>query len=103
MSVNYPEPGSIKINDNEILTVESRYVNSYHTGAMGHMYIYLTENIPQESISPQPEPGRREGSVSTGTVFSISKLLLLLLFFSNFILPMEELNCIVYFFFCFSF
>ncbi|XP_073220729.1 uncharacterized protein [Cicer arietinum] len=39
MSVCYPKPGSIKINDGQIVTVESRYKNEFLTGAMGHMYI----------------------------------------------------------------
>ncbi|XP_068479345.1 uncharacterized protein [Phaseolus vulgaris] len=47
MSICYPQPGSIKINDGEILTLESRYVNEFRTGAMGHFYIYLAENLPQ--------------------------------------------------------
>jgi len=47
MSVCYPEPGSIKIKDDETLTVESRYKNEFRTGAMGHFYLYLAENIPE--------------------------------------------------------
>jgi len=47
MSICYPQPGSIKINDGEILTLESRYVNEFRTGVMGHFYIYLAENLPQ--------------------------------------------------------
>ncbi|XP_020208152.1 uncharacterized protein LOC109793096, partial [Cajanus cajan] len=43
MSVCYPQPGSIKINDGETLTLESRYENEFRTGAMGHFYIYLAE------------------------------------------------------------
>ncbi|XP_047169494.1 uncharacterized protein LOC124838031 [Vigna umbellata] len=46
MSVCYPQPGSIQIKDGEILTVESRYKNEFRTGAMGHFYIYIAENIP---------------------------------------------------------
>lgn len=46
ISVCYPKPGSIKIKDNEILTLESIYVNKFRTGAMGHFYIYLTEQLP---------------------------------------------------------
>ncbi|XP_027907648.1 uncharacterized protein LOC114166968 [Vigna unguiculata] len=47
MSVCYPQPGSIKIEDGEVLTVESRYKNEFRTGAMGHFYMYLADNIPQ--------------------------------------------------------
>jgi hypothetical protein len=53
MSVCYPKPGSIKINDGEILTMESRYESGFRTGVMGHMYIYLAEKLPQETIEPQ--------------------------------------------------
>ncbi|RDY03791.1 hypothetical protein CR513_12579, partial [Mucuna pruriens] len=47
MSVCYPEPGSIKIKDGEILTVESRYKNEFRTGVMGHFYIYLADKLSQ--------------------------------------------------------
>jgi len=47
ISVCYPQPGSIKIEDGEVLTVESRYKNEFRTGAMGHFYMYLADNIPQ--------------------------------------------------------
>ncbi|RDX67386.1 hypothetical protein CR513_53743, partial [Mucuna pruriens] len=47
MSVCYPQPGSIKIDDGEILTLESRYKNEFRTGVMGHFYIYLAEELPQ--------------------------------------------------------
>ncbi|KOM58473.1 hypothetical protein LR48_Vigan11g150700 [Vigna angularis] len=46
MSVCYPQPGSIQIKNGEILTVESRYKNEFRTGAMGHFYMYIAENIP---------------------------------------------------------
>ncbi|XP_045812054.1 uncharacterized protein LOC123906229 [Trifolium pratense] len=49
MSVCYPTPGSIKINDGETLTVESRYKNEFITGAMGHIYIYLADQLPYET------------------------------------------------------
>ncbi|KAL2319942.1 hypothetical protein Fmac_028911 [Flemingia macrophylla] len=39
MSDCYPKPGSMKIKDGEILTLESRYENKFRTGAMGHFYI----------------------------------------------------------------
>ncbi|CAJ1949222.1 unnamed protein product [Sphenostylis stenocarpa] len=48
MSVCYPQPGSIKVHDGEILTVESRYKNEFRTGVMGHFYIYLAEELPQQ-------------------------------------------------------
>jgi len=51
MSVCYPKPGSIKIKDGEILTVESRYENKFRTGAMGHFYIYLAEQIPNKDLN----------------------------------------------------
>ncbi|KAJ1382716.1 Stress up-regulated Nod 19 [Sesbania bispinosa] len=53
MSVCYPKPGSIKINDGETLTVESRYKSGLLTGAMGQIYIYLAEKLPQERTTPQ--------------------------------------------------
>ncbi|CAJ2673272.1 unnamed protein product [Trifolium pratense] len=49
MSVCYPTPGSIKINDGETVTVESRYKNEFITGAMGHIYIYLADQLPYET------------------------------------------------------
>jgi len=50
MLVCNPKPGSIKIKDGEILTVESIYENKFRTGAMGHFYIYLAEHIPKEDL-----------------------------------------------------
>ncbi|WVY99064.1 hypothetical protein V8G54_031215 [Vigna mungo] len=46
MSVCYPKPDSIKIEDGEILTLESIYEKKFPTGVMGHFYIYLAEEIP---------------------------------------------------------
>jgi hypothetical protein len=46
MSVCYPKLGSIRINDGETVTVESRYKNEFLTGAMGHMYLYLADRLP---------------------------------------------------------
>ncbi|XP_058782475.1 uncharacterized protein LOC131656947 [Vicia villosa] len=46
MSACSPKLGSIKINDGEIVTMESRYKNEFLTGAMGHMYIYLADRLP---------------------------------------------------------
>ena len=51
MSVCYPEPGSIEIKDGEVLTLESRYENKFRTGAMGHFYIYLAEQIPNKDLN----------------------------------------------------
>ncbi|WVZ17047.1 hypothetical protein V8G54_010029 [Vigna mungo] len=45
MSVCYPKPGSIKIKDGEILTIESIYENKFRTEATRHFYIYLAEQI----------------------------------------------------------
>ncbi|XP_027342649.1 uncharacterized protein LOC113855274 [Abrus precatorius] len=50
MSVCYPQPGSVRINDGETLTLESRYKNEFRTGAMGHFYIYLAEQLPDENV-----------------------------------------------------
>ncbi|KAK7316768.1 hypothetical protein RJT34_00476 [Clitoria ternatea] len=50
MSVCYPQPGSIKIHDGETLTLESRYKREFQTGAMGHFYIYLAEQVPHENV-----------------------------------------------------
>ncbi|WJX57791.1 hypothetical protein P8452_43314 [Trifolium repens] len=41
MSGSYPEFGSAKIKDGEIVTVETRYKSGFHTGVMGQMHIYL--------------------------------------------------------------
>jgi hypothetical protein len=46
MSGSYPELGSIKIKDGEIVTVETRYKSGFLIGAMGHMYIYLADRLP---------------------------------------------------------
>ena len=46
MSVCYPKLGSIRINDGETVTVESRYKNEFFTGAMRHMYLYLADRLP---------------------------------------------------------
>ena len=46
MSGCYPKPGSIKIQDDEILTAEFIHENKYNTGLMGHFYMYLAEELP---------------------------------------------------------
>nr|XP_004497966.1 uncharacterized protein LOC101492429 [Cicer arietinum] len=52
MSTCYPELGSIKIKDGEIVTMESRYKSGYRTGVMGHMYIYLADRLPENIYRP---------------------------------------------------
>lgn len=45
MSTCYPEPGSIKIANGEILTLESNYsTEKSHTGVMGLFYILVAES-----------------------------------------------------------
>ncbi|KAL2321819.1 hypothetical protein Fmac_026198 [Flemingia macrophylla] len=51
MSGCYPKPGSIKIKNGEILTLESIYQNKFRAGAMGHFYIYLAEHLPNKIIN----------------------------------------------------
>ncbi|KAL9303381.1 hypothetical protein ACSQ67_020644 [Phaseolus vulgaris] len=51
MSVCYPKPGSIKIKDGEILTLESIYENKFRIEAMGHFYIYLADQIPNKNLT----------------------------------------------------
>jgi hypothetical protein len=47
MSTCYPKPGSVKLFDGEILTLEAVYNNSVgHTGVMGHFYILVAEKLP---------------------------------------------------------
>ncbi|CAJ2677956.1 unnamed protein product [Trifolium pratense] len=49
MSTCYPQPGSVKINDGETLTLESNYNNTKeHTGVMGHFYILVAEQLPYQ-------------------------------------------------------
>ncbi|KAK7382385.1 hypothetical protein VNO80_01236 [Phaseolus coccineus] len=45
MSVCYPKPGSIKIKDDEILTLESIYKNKFRTGAF--LYLLGRSNTEQ--------------------------------------------------------
>ncbi|KAL5862690.1 hypothetical protein ACOSQ3_000204 [Xanthoceras sorbifolium] len=46
MSTCYPEPGSVKITDEETLIVESNYSNSVsHTGVMGLFYILVADRV----------------------------------------------------------
>jgi len=48
MSVCYPQPGSIKIQDRKLLTIESRYKNKFGIGGMRYFYIYLADDLSQE-------------------------------------------------------
>ncbi|KAK2437411.1 stress up-regulated Nod 19 protein [Trifolium repens] len=49
MSTCYPKPGSVKIIDGEILTIESIYNNTKeHTGVMGLFYLYVAEQLPYQ-------------------------------------------------------
>jgi hypothetical protein len=50
MFVCYLKLGSIKIMDDETVTMESRYKNEFITGAMGHIYFYLAYRL-QDTIS----------------------------------------------------
>ncbi|KAL2319940.1 hypothetical protein Fmac_028909 [Flemingia macrophylla] len=50
MSGCYPKPGSMKIKDGEILTLESRYENKFRTGAMGQFYIYLADQLQTKVV-----------------------------------------------------
>ncbi|WJX93284.1 hypothetical protein P8452_74829 [Trifolium repens] len=52
MSGSYPELGSTKIEDGEIVTIETRYKSGFRTGAMGHMYIYLADRLPEKTNRP---------------------------------------------------
>lgn len=47
MSTCYPEAGSVKIKDGEILTLKSYYNSSHsHTGVMGLFYLLVAERLP---------------------------------------------------------
>ncbi|KAK7260435.1 hypothetical protein RIF29_26470 [Crotalaria pallida] len=49
MSTCYPQPGSVKIIDGEIVTLESNYSSSRaHTGVMGIFYLFVAEELPQQ-------------------------------------------------------
>ncbi|KAK2354436.1 hypothetical protein QL285_091957 [Trifolium repens] len=52
MSGSYPKLGSTKIGDGEIVTIETRYKSGFRTGAMGHMYIYLADRLPENTNRP---------------------------------------------------
>ncbi|CAL0304628.1 unnamed protein product [Lupinus luteus] len=47
MSTCYPQLGSIKINNGEILTLQSNYNSSIsHTGVVAHFYVLVAEQLP---------------------------------------------------------
>ncbi|XP_045820178.1 uncharacterized protein LOC123913469 isoform X1 [Trifolium pratense] len=49
MSTCYPQPGSIKIINGKILTLESNYNNTKeHTGVMGLFYLLVAEELPYQ-------------------------------------------------------
>jgi len=51
MSTCYPQPGSVKITDDETLTLEIRYNNKKgHTGVMGLFYILVADKLPQHHV-----------------------------------------------------
>ncbi|KAK1294649.1 hypothetical protein QJS10_CPA16g00786 [Acorus calamus] len=51
MSTCYPNPGSVRINDGEVLTLESNYTSSQmHTGVMGLFYILVANPLPESTI-----------------------------------------------------
>ncbi|KAG6480136.1 uncharacterized protein LOC122021780 isoform X1 [Zingiber officinale] len=54
MSACYPEPGSVRVTDGEVLTLESNYSSSQaHTGVMGLFYILVAEVAPGEMELPK--------------------------------------------------
>ncbi|KAK7256447.1 hypothetical protein RIF29_29897 [Crotalaria pallida] len=47
MSTCYPHPGSVKINNGEILTLQSKYNNSMsRTGVVGQFYVLVADRLP---------------------------------------------------------
>jgi hypothetical protein len=51
MSTCYPESGSVKIIDGEILTLKSIYNNTKeHTGIMGLFYLLVAEQLPYQQF-----------------------------------------------------
>jgi len=57
MSTCYPNPGSVKIIDGEILTLESNYNNTNeHTGVMGFFYLLLAEQLPYQHFKHSTLP-----------------------------------------------
>ncbi|KAF8408527.1 hypothetical protein HHK36_007683 [Tetracentron sinense] len=51
MSSCYPQPGSVKISDGEILILESNYSSTQkHTGVMGLFYILVADSYPKPML-----------------------------------------------------
>ncbi|KAF5176350.1 Stress up-regulated nod [Thalictrum thalictroides] len=51
MTTCYPQPGSVKISDGEILVLESNYSSSQmHTGVMGLFYLLIAEQPPHNVL-----------------------------------------------------
>ncbi|KAM1185845.1 uncharacterized protein LOC126599842 isoform X1 [Malus sylvestris] len=51
MSTCYPQPGSVKINDGETLTLVSNYSSSQtHTGVMDLFYVLVADYLPKSSV-----------------------------------------------------
>nr|KYP49633.1 hypothetical protein KK1_028604 [Cajanus cajan] len=52
MSTCYPRPGSVKIIDDETLTLESNYSSTPgHTGVMGVFYLLVAEQLPHQHFT----------------------------------------------------
>lgn len=52
MSTCYPHPGSIKLSEGEILSLESNYSDTIgHTGVMGLFYLLVAESLPEPNRS----------------------------------------------------
>ncbi|XP_044402077.1 uncharacterized protein [Triticum aestivum] len=53
MSTCYPEPGTVKVSDGEVLTMVSNYSSErQHTGVMGHFYILVADHQEQALNKP---------------------------------------------------
>lgn len=51
MSTCYPKPGSVKINNKEMLTLISKYdPTQNHTGVMGLFHIMVAQKLPNSLI-----------------------------------------------------
>lgn len=52
MSSCYPEPGSVKIKNEELLTVECKYGGEQkHTGVMGLFHIMVAHKLPKPLLT----------------------------------------------------
>lgn len=55
MSTCYPKPGSVKINNKEMLTLISKYDPSQtHIGVMGLFHIMVAQKLPNSIIQMEP-------------------------------------------------